>query len=76
MEDAEVNAASGETKIKPAEVYRRRLRVLCDIMVVSVNGETDNAKKWDLLRSLEADEWSVVQDALNAATAGSTGKKK
>lgn len=74
--EIEANRETQTLKLNPSDIYKKNLRLLCDFLVVSVNGETDPEKKWSTLRSLEASEWNIVQDALKAISASSVSKKK
>lgn len=65
-----VDGRSGEVQMRADEAYKKRLRKLADVMIVSIGGETDPEKRWTALRALQARDYAFVMKEVEAAAAG------
>jgi hypothetical protein len=61
---------TGEITMKAEESYKKRLRKLSDIMIVSINGKTEIEERWNALRNLRGQDYKFVMDSVEAAAAG------
>lgn len=57
-------------KIDVGEAYKSRLRLLCDSIVVSIDGKTGNAEKWEALRALNAADYTFVMKEITVVADG------
>lgn len=72
----EFDAQTKTARMDPSEIYRRNLRALSDFVVVSVDGETDNEKKWEMLLSLPVVDWKMIQAELSSKAEGILSQTK
>jgi len=67
-----VDGRSGSVKMNAESAYRKRLRKLVDIMVISVAGESDKEKIWTALKNLKSIDYNFVMKEVETAAAGLT----
>lgn len=65
-----VDGRSGQIKMRAEDAYRKRLRKLIDIMVVSIAGETDKEKNWSTLKDMKSKDYDFIMAGIERAAAG------
>lgn len=67
-----VDGRSGEITMRAEEAYKKRLRKLVDVMVVSVGESKGSEDNWNALRALRGPDYTFAMNAIEAAAAGLT----
>lgn len=67
-----VDGRSGEITMRAEEAYKKRLRKLVDIMVVSIGEVTGSDAVWSALRNLRGQDYTFAMNAIEASAAGLT----
>lgn len=67
---------TGEITMKAEDSYKKRLRKLADIMIVSINGKIEIDEKWNALRNLHGRDYQFVMKEVENAAAGLGDEEK
>lgn len=67
-----VDGRSGEITMRAEEAYKKRLRKLVDIMVVSVGEIKGLDDNWNAIRALKGQDYSFAMNAIEASASGLT----
>lgn len=65
-----VDGRSGEISMAAGNAYKKRLRKLADIMIVSIGEQTEAEVKWSALRAMSGQDYSFVMQAVEMAASG------
>lgn len=67
-----VDGKTGEVNMRAEDAYRRRLRKLVDVAIVSISGETEREKVWSAVISLVARDYTWLMAKINQICEGLT----
>ena len=65
-----VDGRSGQVAMNAESAYSKRLRKLCDVMIVSIGDALEVNARWNALRALRGEDYSFVMREIEAAASG------